>query len=159
MNIKRKTYTLEEARSRLQRYCAYQERCHKEVYQKLESMHMIPQAIDDIIVSLIQDNYLNETRYAKTFVRGKFKIKKWGKNRLQLELKKKDIGKINIKLAISEIEEGEYIEVFNALAEKRWLQLDGQRLLVRKKKLMDYLFYRGWESHLVYDKIRELSSK
>lgn len=159
MNSKRKTHTLEEARSRLQRYCSYQERSHQEVFQKLKSMNMIPQAIDDIIVSLINDNYLNETRFAKTFVRGKFNIKKWGRNRLQLELKKKNISKINIKLAISEIEDHEYIDTFHALAEKKWEQLEGQKPLVKKKKLADYLFYRGWESQLVYDKIRELTSK
>lgn len=159
MNFTRKTYTLEEARSKLQRYCSYQERCHQEVYQKLKSLHMIPQAIDDIIVSLINDNYLNETRFAQSFVRGKFHIKKWGKNRLQLELKKKDISKMNVKLAISEIDEGEYLETFHKLAEKKWAQLEGQKDIVKKKKLADYLFYRGWESQLVYDKIRELTSK
>ncbi|GAL68299.1 regulatory protein RecX [Jejuia pallidilutea] len=67
----KKTYTVQEATRKLERYCAYQERCHKEVRQKLVSMHMIPEAIDVIIVHLLEHNYLNETRFAKTFVRGK----------------------------------------------------------------------------------------
>ena len=74
-----KSYTIEEALAKLQKYCAYQDRCHKEVEQKLKQMRMIPEAIERIIVDLIQDNHLNEERFAKAYVRGKFNIKKWGK--------------------------------------------------------------------------------
>ena len=154
--INRKTYSIDEALLKLQNYCAYQERCHQEVQQKLKVMHMIPEAIDHIIVSLIQNNFLNEERFAKTFVRGKFRIKKWGKHRLTLELKKKNISKNNINQALSEIDEQEYIGVFHALAEKRCNSLSESNKLKKKKKLIDYLFYRGWESHLVYEKANEL---
>jgi len=150
------TYTVNEALQKLQNYCAYQERCHSEVQQKLKDMNMIPEAIDQIIVSLINDNYLNETRFAQTFVRGKFRIKKWGKHRLTLELKKKGISKFNIKKAIGEIEEDEYITVFNNLAKKRSLQIKETNKTKKKRKLADYLLYRGWESHLVYEKVNEL---
>ena len=74
-----KTYTVEEARSRLEHYCAYQERCHKEVQQKLRDMKMIPEAVDLIVLHLLQHNFLNETRFAQAFARGKFNHKKWGK--------------------------------------------------------------------------------
>ena len=77
MNSK-KTYSFDEAQILLENYCAYQERCHKEVTDKLKNMRMIPEAIDNIIVHLIQHNYLNEQRFAKAFTRGKFRIKKWG---------------------------------------------------------------------------------
>lgn len=150
------TYTVNEALQKLQNYCAYQERCHSEVQQKLKDMNMIPEAIDQIIVSLINDNYLNETRFAQTFVRGKFRIKKWGKHRLTLELKKKGISKFNIKKAIGEIEDGEYITVFNNLAKKRSLQIKETNKTKKKRKLADYLLYRGWESHMVYEKVNEL---
>lgn len=156
MNPSHKTYTVDEALTRLQNYCAYQERCHKEVQQKLKEMRMIPEAIDSIIVSLIRHNYLNESRYAKTFVRGKFRIKKWGRRRLILELRKNDISKVNINEAISEIDEQEYIDTFHQLAEKKAQTLKESNLLKRKKKLADYLLYRGWESHLVYDKVNAL---
>ena len=72
----KKTYTIKEALVKLQKYCAYQDRCHKEVEQKLTQMRMIPKAIEQIIVDLIQNNYLNEERFAKAYVRGKFSIKK-----------------------------------------------------------------------------------
>lgn len=152
----RKTYTIDEALKRLQNYCAYQERCHQEVHLKLKEMRMIPDAIDYIIVDLIQNNFLNEERFAKTFVRGKFKIKKWGRYRLTLELKKKNISKININQALTEIDEQEYIEVFNTLAEKRFNSILETNKFKKKKKLVDYLLYRGWESHLVYEKANEL---
>lgn len=90
-----KTYTVEEAMRAIERYCAYQERCHQEVNTKLYNMRMIPEAIDNIIVHLLKHDFLNETRFAQTFVRGKFNIKKWGKQRLKLELKKRDISNLS----------------------------------------------------------------
>ncbi|MFD1161441.1 regulatory protein RecX [Hwangdonia seohaensis] len=152
----KKTYTLQEATSKLEHYCAYQERCHQEVRQKLESMHMIPEAIDVIIVHLLKHNYLNEARFAKTFVSGKFRIKRWGRRRLTFELKKKDISKVNINQALNAIENEEYIEVFNSLAEKKVNTIKETNVFKKRKKLIDYLLYRGWESALVYEKANEL---
>lgn len=154
--ISNKTYTVEEALSKLQNYCSYQERCHQEVRQKLKGMRMIPDAIDQIIVYLLEYNFLNEERFAKTFVSGKFRIKKWGRRRLTLELKKKGVGKFNINQALSEISDAEYIEVFNVLAENRLKYIKETNKQKKKKKLADYLLYRGWESHLVYDKVNQL---
>ena len=119
-------------------------------------MRMIPEAIDQIIVHLLEHNFLNEERFAKTYVSGKFRIKKWGRRRLTLKLKKKDVGKFNINQALSEIDEVEYIETFNALAKKRLKSIKETNSLKKKKKLADYLLYRGWEPHLVYDKVNEL---
>jgi regulatory protein len=154
--ISNKTYTVEEALLKLRNYCSYQERCHQEVRQKLIGMRMIPEAIDQIIVHLLDHNFLNEERFAKTYVSGKFRIKKWGRRRLILELKKRDIGKYNINQALNEINEGDYIETFNALAEKRLPYIKETNSFKKKKKLADYLLYRGWESHLVYDKVNQL---
>ncbi|MGB3606643.1 regulatory protein RecX [Psychroserpens sp.] len=151
-----KTYTVDEAQKRLEHYCAYQERCHKEVNQKLYDMRMIPEARDQIIVHLLQHNFLNEERFAQAFVRGKFRIKKWGKQRLQIELRQKDISKTIIATALKEIPDHEYYETFHALAEKKFENIRETNSQKKRKKLADYLFYRGWESHLVYDKIREL---
>ena len=92
-----KSYTLEEARKKLEYYCTYQERCHQEVTRKLREMKMIPEAIDQIIVHLIKENFLNETRFAQSFARGKFRIKKWGKQRISNELKKAKHFKIQHK--------------------------------------------------------------
>ena len=154
-NQPKKTYTVDEARLKIQNYCAYQERCHKEVIEKLRSMNIIPEVIDVLVVDLIQENFLNELRFAQAFTRGKFRIKKWGKNRIIRELKYRDISDYNIKKALSEISDEDYNNTFNELAEKRLSQIKEKQPQKRKKKLADYLLYRGWESHLVYEKVRE----
>ncbi|WP_417443041.1 regulatory protein RecX [Joostella sp.] len=153
-----KSYTVEEAMRKLESYCAYQERCHYEVNQKLRQMNMIPIAIDTIISHLIEHNFLNEERFAKSFTRGKFKIKKWGKNRILRELKYRQISRFNIQTALKEISDDEYYETFNALAEKKAAQVTEKNPFKKKKKIADYLLYRGWESHLVYEKVNELIS-
>lgn len=152
-----KTYTVEEAIKRMEGYCAYQERCHKEVNQKLYEMRMIPEAVDQIIYHLIQHNFLNETRFAQAYARGRFRFKKWGKIRIVRELKFRDISHFNIQIALKEIPEEEYHTTFDELAEKRIRQLESEKNLQRKrKKFADYLFYRGWETDLVYEKVREI---
>ena len=140
----------------LENYCAYQERCHKDVTSKLKKMNMIPDAIDSIVVHLIQNNYLNEERFAKAFARGKFRIKKWGKNRIIRELKYRKISEYVIKIALKEIDLDDYFETLTQLAEKRIDQVKETNLYKKKKKVADYLLYRGWESNLVYEKINEL---
>lgn len=148
--------SLQEAKRKMEGYCAYQDRCHKEVLQKLQGMRMIPEAIDQIMAHLIQENYLNEERFAKSFARGKFSIKKWGRNRIVNELKQRQISTFNIKIALKEIEEEDYHFTLNELALKRLRQLNESNIQKKRKKLADYLLYRGWESHLVYEKLKEL---
>lgn len=152
-----KSYTVDEATKRMERYCAYQERCHQEIHRKLKQMRMIPEAIDQIIHHLLQHNYLNETRFSQAFARGKFRTKKWGKNRIVSELKYREISKFNIDIALKEISTNAYFDTFNELANKRLSQLASEENLQKKrKKLADYLLYRGWESSLVYEKVHEL---
>jgi regulatory protein len=150
------SYSVDEATKKMEGYCAYQERCHKEVISKLREMHMIPQAIDLIVGHLIQENYLNEERFSRSFARGKFNLKKWGKNRIINELKQREISKYNINMALEEIESKEYVKTFNALAKKRLAEIREKDPQKRRKKLADYLFYRGWESGMVYEKVYEL---
>lgn len=156
MYTKNKVYTLEQAQAKLQKYCAYQDRCHMEVEHKLKSMNMIPQAIEQIIMTLIQEDYLSEERFAMAFVRGKFKIKRWGKIRLKRELKKRQISNYLIDKALSQISESDYLMAFERLANKKAENLLGTTKTHNKKKLIDYLMYRGWESHLIYDKVNQL---
>ena len=154
-----KTYSLDEAQKLLENYCAYQERCHKEVIDKLKKMRMIPEAIDIIVVHLITHNFLNEERFAKAFARGKFRIKKWGKNRIVRELKFRQISKYSIESALQEIDLDDYYNTLHELTLKRIAQVNEKNFYKKKKKVADYLFYRGWESNLVYDKLNELIKK
>lgn len=151
----RKTYSVDMALSKLQKYCSYQDRCHKEVSQKLKEMRMIPEASEKIIAALIDGNYLNEERFAMAFVRGKFKIKKWGKRRLKSELKQRNISNYLLCKSLKQIKDEEYNATFEALANRKAASLNGT-LTIKKKKLADYLLYRGWESHKVYDKVNKL---
>ena len=120
-------------------------------------MKMIPQAIEVIKLIYWQHNFLNETRFAQAFVRGKFNHKKWGKIRIKRELNYRDISKYNIKIGLKEICEEQYLITFNELSQKRFEQLSSESNLQKKrKKIADYLLYTGWESYLVYEKIRSL---
>ncbi len=154
MNLQN-TYTVDEAQKKMEKYCAYQERCHKEVRSKLKEMKMIPQAVDRIMVHLIEHNFLNEERFAKAFVRGKFRIKKWGRNRLVRELKFREISKYSINKALEQIDDSDYQETLDILVKKRIEQVKETNLYKRRKKVADYLLYRGWESHLVYEKMKQ----
>jgi regulatory protein len=150
------SYTLQEATRKLEYYCAYQDRCHKEVTGKLKDMRMIPESIDHILNHLIQEGYLNEERFAKSFARGKFNIKNWGRVRISNELKQRDISSFNIKIALKEIDDTQYMAKLHAIAKKKVTQINESNKNVKKKKLANYLLYRGWESHLVYDQVRLL---
>lgn len=130
-----KTYTVDEARKRLESYCAYQERCHKEVKTKLKDMRMIPEAIDTIVVHLIQHNFLNEERFAKAYVRGKFRIKKWGRIRLVRELKFREISKYSVDSALKEIDLDDYYETLDELMQKRIAQVKENNNYKKKKRL------------------------
>jgi len=153
---KKPVLTVAEAQQKLEHYCAYQERCHQEVVNKLRELGMIPTAIDTIITSLIQNNYLNEMRFAQSFARGKFRIKKWGKNRILRELKLRNISNYNIKKGMEQISEEDYHTTFMELFEKRKKEVARLPIEKQKKKLISYLSYRGWETELIYNALREL---
>ena len=150
--MNKKVYHIDEARLKMERYCVYQERCHQEVELKLREMQLIPQAVEKILLHLLENDFINETRFAKAYARGKFSIKKWGRNRIVNELKKRKISTYNITQALNEIDDNDYIKTLNELAEKRLKQITEKNKYKKRKKLADYLLYRGWESDLVYEK-------
>ncbi len=154
--MKNKSYSINDAQKILENYCAYQDRSHKEVIEKLRKINIIPIGIDQIISGLIQDNYLNETRFAKSFARGKFRIKSWGKKRITFQLKHHQVSDYNIKIALEEIDEVEYIKTLNKLSEKIWSSSIGNSLSNRKMKFISALQYRGWEINLIYDQLNEI---
>lgn len=152
-----KSYNLEEIRSKMEYYCSYQDRCYKEVEVNLKSFHLIPEAKEQIMIFLIENNYINEERFAKSFVRGKHNYKKWGKKRINIELKAREISSKNIELALQEIPEELYIQNFNELAEKHWNSITEKNSTKKNKKWVDFLLRKGYESHLIYDKLTELT--
>lgn len=151
-----KTYTVKEALALLMKYCAYQDRCHKEVEEKLQKMNMIPAAQEQIIIRLIQEGFLNEERFTRSFVRGKFNLKRWGKLKIKMHLKQKNIPEHLIKIGMQEIDYTNYKEALHDLALKKWHVLGQKQDLKTKQKLIHYLQYKGYESNLVYDEVNEL---
>jgi len=151
-----KSYTVKEATIKLMQYCAYRDRSHKEVEEKLREMNMIPAAQEQIIMELMQEDFLNEERFARSFVRGKFRIKKWGKIKIKQELKFKEISAPIIKIALAEIDQQKYTATFYELAEKKLRLIKEDDKFKKKRKLADFLLRKGYESNLVYETINEL---
>jgi len=151
-----KSYTVNEATKALEHFCAYQERCHKEVEKKLIELRMIPEARDHIILHLLQNNFLNEERFSKAFARGKFSIKRWGKIRITNELNFRNISSYNIKSALKEINDDDYLASLNFIAEKKISLIKDTNKYAKKKKLSSYLMSKGYESNLVYKVVNEL---
>lgn len=151
-------YTIKQAIQKIEHYCAYQERCHEEVEQKLRSMKMDSDEINQIISHLISENFLNEERFACSFARGKHRIKHWGKIRITNELKFRGINQTLITIALKEISPEEYYETFDQLANRNWESIREPNALKKRKKFCDYLLRRGFESNLVYEKVKELES-
>lgn len=156
MKENQKSYSVKEATVKLMQYCAYRDRCHKEVEEKLTDMRMIPAAKEQIIIQLMQEDFLNEERFARSFVRGKFRIKKWGKIKITQELKFKEVSAPIIKLGLTEIDQQKYIGTLYDIAEKKLTQLKEPNPYKKKRKLIEFLLRRGYESALVYDVANEL---
>ena len=154
--MKSENFTIKEIEFKLKQYCSYQDRCHSEVENKLSNFNLISEAKDQILFNLINEDYLNETRFCKSFVRGKFKIKNWGKRRIIQELKSRKISEFNIKKGLSEINEFDYQEKFENLFNKKLSSLENLNSIDKKKKIFSYLQYRGWETNLIYEKINEI---
>ncbi|MDE0534777.1 regulatory protein RecX [Tenacibaculum sp. L6] len=142
----------------MEHYCVYQDRCHKEIEAKLREYRLIPEAREHILLHLLEHNFLNEERFSRSFARGKFRIKKWGKERIVRELKFRDISTYNIKSALKEIDEEEYIKTLYELVDKKNALVKETNKFKRKKKIADYLLYRGFESNLVYEALKTIDS-
>ncbi len=145
----KKQLTVEQALQKLKHYCAYQERCHSEVKEKLYSLGVWKKDHDGIISTLIEENYLNEERFAMAYAGGKWRVKHWGRVRIKYELKQKQVSEYCIKKALKQIDEEEYMRVLNEMAEAKYRSLKSDQYLARKKKTIDYLVNRGFELSLV----------
>ncbi|MES1221552.1 MAG: regulatory protein RecX [Bacteroidota bacterium] len=156
--IYKKTLTKEQALQKLRYYCRYQERCHKEVKEKLYELGVRKTDHDEIVATLIEEGYLNEERFALAYAAGKFRIKQWGRIKIKYELKQKGVSEYSIKKALKQIEEEEYLKTLKKLAEERYASLKSEQYLVRKKKTMDYLVQKGYEMELVITTIGKIIS-
>tara|TARA_A100000164_G_scaffold217426_1_gene192823 strand:+ start:125 stop:592 length:468 start_codon:yes stop_codon:yes gene_type:complete len=143
---------LEKMRS----YCMYQERCIKEVKKKLTSLQVIPKTKSKVINHLIDNDYLNEVRFAKSFIQGKLRIKKWGKIKLNYELRIRGVKKFIIDEEINKISKDDYYDYFNEFSNNKIKILKGSKDQ-KKRSFINYFTYRGWENNLIYEKLNEIN--
>jgi regulatory protein len=153
-----KSLTISEATQKIEYFCSYQERCHNEVISKLYTYKLLSYEIDSIMVHLLENNFVNEERFACSFARGKHRIKSWGKIRIVNELKFRHISQYNITTALKEISSEEYNATFHKLADNHWENMRENNSLKKRKRFCDFLLRKGFESNLVYEKIKDLES-
>jgi len=156
MMIHRKKLSSEQALQKLKHYCAYQERCHLEVRLKLASLGVWRKEEDEIIATLITENYLNEERFAIAFARGKFRIKHWGRHRIIEALRQKGINHYCIRKAVGQLEANDYDSSIRKLADKKFRSLKDESSEIRKKKTTEYLLRKGYERAAVIEALRGL---
>ena len=141
--------TKEQALDKIKYYCSYQERCHSEIKDKLYSYGLRKKEAEEIIAEMIENNYLNEERFAVQFAGGKFRMKQWGRKKIQYELQQKGVNDIIIKIALKEIDEEEYLETLQKLAQTKWNALNVENNLLRQSKTNAWLLQKGYEQTLI----------
>lgn len=150
-DAKRKKISPAEALKKIQHYCAYQERSHREVRNKLFEYGLFENEVDEITSRLIADGFLNEERFAKAFAGGKFRIKKWGKIKIERELEMLGVSKRNIATGLKEIDADDYQKALTSLLEKKSAQLTDDDAYQLKDKLGRYVIAKGYEPSMVWE--------
>lgn len=154
--MKKEVLTYLDALEKLKKYCAYQERAQSEVRKKAFSYGLSSEEAESVISDLIQENYLNEQRFAEAFVRGKYKFKRWGRKKLELELKARQVSPYCIKKGMAQIEPELYFSNLVYIAEKRLPLTKGKHPAEIRQKLFQHLLLKGYESHLIEEVIGDL---
>jgi regulatory protein len=150
---------MQEFLKKLEYYCSYQERCHQEVLQKLYQIKCPIEHHDLVIFYLIENNYLNEERFALLFTQSKLHQKQWGKLRLENELKQRNISSRIIQTALKNINQEEYLQIFETHSQKTWDSFQEKNKIKKQKKFTDYWIRKGFELDIIFQKGKELSNK
>lgn len=158
MTMQKKNLTPEQAFQKAKHYCAYQERCHSEVKEKLYSFGLRKAEVETTVARLIEEDYLNEERFAIQFAGGRFRMKQWGKTRIRHELRQKQVSEYCIRKAMNEIPDDEYDATLHRLYERKALLLKGERnIFVKKRRLQDFLLQKGFEWEAVAALVNQTS--
>ena len=156
MQTRKKYHTQTEAILKAANFCAYQERCHQEVLDKLQEWGIYGDEAAELILFLIENNYLNEERFAKAFAGGKFRVKKWGRTKIKRELKLRQISDFCIGVGLKEIDPDDYLKTLQAVLQK---QIDKSKIkhpMLLKQKVFQYAMQRGYESDIIQDVLKTL---
>ena len=154
----KKSYTFEEIKQKMVNYCVYQDRCHQEVEQKMRDFLLIPEAKDEIFLFLMKENYLNEERFTRSYIRGKFNIKHWGKNKIKNHLKFKGVSEKLIVKCFDEIDDTDYRKTLHKLYENYYDKQKGLKEYQKKSKTIKYVMGRGFEYAEIEEMIQDFLS-
>jgi len=150
-------YSFLEAKTKLEALCAYQERCSYELNSKMISWGLYEDDRNALLADLITNNFLSEERFAEAFTSGKVRIKKWGRIKIRVELKQKQISDYSIKKAFNQIDDSIYIDNLNHLAERKWNALTSEtNEYTRKTKVYRYLSSKGYETDLIKECVESI---
>ena len=145
-----------EALIKAANFCAYQERTQKEVRGKLAELEVVGNEAEQIIACLIENNYLNEERFARIFAGSKFRQKKWGRLKIKQELKMRGVSDYCLRAGMSEIGGDDYMETLQTIIEKKNREIKESNPLIKKQKIVKYALSKGFEQDLVFDVVREI---
>ncbi len=148
-----KATTYQDALPKIEQYCAYQERCHQEVRFRLLKMGLRGDDLENLIVHLVENGFLDETRFAKAYARGKLRNNGWGWHRISMELKRKQISDYNLQQAKSELDPEEYQTILREMLNKKNLTLNEKQISVRREKLFRFAYGRGFEADVIHETI------
>ena len=154
--VDKSNYDIKNLIEQLKSYCAIQERCSNDIVTKMKSWRITNKNQNKILEILIQEDFINDKRYSKSFCRGKFRIKKWGKIKIVNELKRKNINTTTIISSLNEISDMDYSKELDTLFNKKKQSINTLNYYEKKKKIANYLIGKGYESNLVWEKLREL---
>ena len=154
--VDKSNYDIKNLIEQLKSYCAIQERCSNDIVTKMKSWQITNKNQNKILEILIQEDFINDKRYSKSFCRGKFRIKKWGKIKIVNELKRKNINPTTIISSLNEISDMDYSKELDIQFNKKKQSITTLNYYEKKKKIANYLIGKGYESNLVWEKLREL---
>lgn len=156
---RKKTYDRKTAKAKAEHFCAYQERSQQQVRDKLYDYGLHAEDVEEIISELITENFINEERFARAFIGGKFRSKKWGKRKILQQLYPHNLSKYCIQKGMEEIEEDDYRQTLQEQAEKKRQQIKDRSSYIVQGKLKQYLIGRGFEPELVNAVVAEMIEK
>ncbi|PVD51098.1 RecX family transcriptional regulator [Terrimonas sp.] len=158
--MQRKQLSPEQAYEKAKYYCAYQERSHGEAKEKLYSFGIRKEQVELLLSRLIEEDYLNEERFAIQFAGGKFRMKQWGKKKIEQGLKEKQVSSYCIKKALAQIRDTDYKDTLEKLASRKWEELRKERnIFIKMRKLQDYLLQKGYEYEWVKEFIKKIKDR
>lgn len=150
-------YTIKEGKSRGAKYCSLQERSQQQVRDKLYDWGLYGDDVEEVISWLISEDFINEERFAESYVRGHFNLKKWGRIKIKQGLEQKKISDYCIKTGMKQIDNEDYQNTINSLLEKKWKTLKESNLYIKKQKAVRYLLQKGYEADLIWVAVNKLT--